>query len=117
MEQGSSNAKSGEKNNGIKKRIFTIHFRALTASEEITYRAMMRGFILYHRGKMVGGIHDDRLLVKPIKSAISYIPTACHELPAPKKKQTIYSLARYKKMVFKDLEKLQNPRTGKRIPY
>ena len=38
--------------------------------EEITYRAMMGEFIIYYRGKIVGGIYDDRLLVKPVKSAI-----------------------------------------------
>lgn len=31
--------------------------------------------------KEVGGIYDDRLLVKPVKSAISYMPTAPYELP------------------------------------
>ena len=42
--------------------------------EEITYRAMMGEYIIYHRGKIVGGIYDDRLLVKPVKSAISLMP-------------------------------------------
>ena len=37
--------------------------------------------IIYYRGKIVGGIYDDRLLVKPVKSAISYIPAARYELP------------------------------------
>ena len=49
--------------------------------DEITYRAMMGEYIIYYRGKIVGGIYDDRLLVKPIKSAISYMPTATYELP------------------------------------
>ena len=49
--------------------------------EEITYRAMMGEFIIYYRGKIVGGIYDDRLLVKPVKSAISYMPTAPYEFP------------------------------------
>lgn len=48
---------------------------------EITYRAMMGEFIIYYRGKIVGGIYDDRLLVKPIKSAVAYLPMASHELP------------------------------------
>lgn len=43
----------------------------LSELEEITYRSMMGEFILYYRGKIIGGIYDDRLLVKPIKSAIS----------------------------------------------
>ena len=49
--------------------------------EEITYWAMMGEFIIYYRGKIVGGIYDDRLLVKPVKSAISYMPTPSYELP------------------------------------
>lgn len=49
--------------------------------EEITYRAMMGEFIIYYHGKIVGGIYDDRLLVKPVKSAISYMPTPSYELP------------------------------------
>lgn len=53
----------------------------LSELEEITYRSMMGEFIIYYRGKVVGGIYDDRLLVKPVKSAISYIPTLVYELP------------------------------------
>lgn len=49
--------------------------------EEITYRAMMREYIIYYRGKIVGGIYDDRLLVKPVKSAILLMPDANYELP------------------------------------
>ena len=53
----------------------------LAELDEITYRAMVGEYIIYYRGKIVGGIYDDRLLVKPIKSAISYMPTATYELP------------------------------------
>ena len=49
--------------------------------EEITYRSMMGEYIIYYRGKIVGGIYDDRLLVKPVKSAISLMPDANYELP------------------------------------
>lgn len=42
---------------------------------------MMGEFILYYRGKIVGGIYDDRLLVKPVMSAVAYMPTASYELP------------------------------------
>ena len=48
----------------------------LSGLEEVTYRAMMGEYILYYRGKIVGGIYDDRLLVKPVKSAVSYMPDA-----------------------------------------
>ena len=53
----------------------------LSELDEITYRAMMGEFIIYYRGKIIGGIYDDRLLVKPTKAAISYMPTAAYELP------------------------------------
>ena len=53
----------------------------LSELEEITYRAMMGEYIIYYRGKIVGGIYDDRLLVKPVKSAISLMPDANYELP------------------------------------
>lgn len=53
----------------------------LSDLEAINYRAMMGEYIIYYRDKIVGGIYDDRLLVKPIKSAISYMPTVSYELP------------------------------------
>ena len=53
----------------------------LSGLEEITYRAMMGEYIIYYRGKIVGGIYDDRLLVKPVNSAVSFMPTASYELP------------------------------------
>ena len=53
----------------------------LSELEEITHRAMMGEYILYYRGKIVGGIYDDRLLVKPVKSAVSLMPDATYELP------------------------------------
>ena len=53
----------------------------LSGLEEVTYCAMMGEYIIYYRGKIVGGIYDDRLLVKPVKCAISYMPAASYELP------------------------------------
>ena len=53
----------------------------LSGLEEISHRAMMGEFILYYRSKIVGGIYDDRLLVKPVKSAVAYMPAARYELP------------------------------------
>jgi TfoX/Sxy family transcriptional regulator of competence genes len=53
----------------------------LSGLEEVAYRAMMGEYILYYKGKIVGGIYDDRLLVKPVKAAIAYLPTAAYELP------------------------------------
>ena len=62
----------------------------LSELEEITYRAMMGEFIIYYRGKIVGGIYDDRLLVKPVKSAISYMSTVLYELPYEGAKEMLF---------------------------
>ncbi len=53
----------------------------LSELEEITYKTMMGEYIIYYRGKIVGGIYDDRLLVKPVKSAISFMPNVVYALP------------------------------------
>ncbi len=41
----------------------------LSDTDDISYRPMMGEYILCYRGKIVGGIYDDRLLVKKTKSA------------------------------------------------
>ena len=53
----------------------------LSLLDEITYRAMMGEYIIYYRGKIVGGIYDDRFLVKQTKSATALMPEAVLELP------------------------------------
>ena len=53
----------------------------LSELEDITYRAMMGEHIIYYRGKIIGGIYDDRFLVKSVKSAIEYMSNAEYELP------------------------------------
>ena len=53
----------------------------LSDLEEITYRAMMGEYIIYYKGKIVGGIYDDRFLVKNVKSAADKMPDAQLELP------------------------------------
>ena len=53
----------------------------LSDLSDITYRAMMGEYIIYCRGKIVGGIYDDRFLVKTTPSAISYMQDAARELP------------------------------------
>jgi TfoX/Sxy family transcriptional regulator of competence genes len=53
----------------------------LSKLNEITYKAMMGEYIIYYRGKIVGGIYDDRFLVKPTKSAKNMMPGADMELP------------------------------------
>ena len=41
----------------------------LSSLDDVSCRAMMGEYIIYYRGKIVGGIYDDRFLVKPTKSA------------------------------------------------
>ena len=53
----------------------------LSGLEGITFKPMMGEYILYLRGKIVGGIYDDRFLVKPTKSAMAMMPDAERELP------------------------------------
>lgn len=53
----------------------------LSGLDDISYRAMMGEYIIYYRGKVIGGIYDDRFLVKPVKSAVAMMPGADMELP------------------------------------
>lgn len=68
-----------------------LHFilEQLSGLEDITYRAMMGEFIIYYKGKIAGGIYDDRFLVKPVKAAVSYMPNASYELPYEGAKEMI----------------------------
>lgn len=61
----------------------------LSELEDVSYRAMMGEYIIYYRGKMVGGIYDDRFLVKPAKSAVAMMPDAGMELPYEGAKEMI----------------------------
>lgn len=53
----------------------------LSELEDISQRAMMGEYIIYYRGKVVGGIYDNRFLVKPTKSAVDMMPESSLELP------------------------------------
>jgi len=47
----------------------------------LSARAMMGEYVLYYGGKVVGGVYDNRLLVKPTRSALALLPDAPRELP------------------------------------
>jgi len=53
----------------------------LEQCEGLTARAMMGEFVLYYGGKVIGGVYDNRLLVKPTSSAKEKMPNAPMELP------------------------------------
>ncbi len=61
----------------------------LSGLEEITHRAMMGEYVLYYRGRIFGGIYDDRFLVKPTKSAGAMMPDADMEIPYEGAKEMI----------------------------
>ncbi len=61
----------------------------LSGLGEISNRAMMGEYILYYRGRVFGGIYDDRLLVKPVPAAVNMIPDASMELPYDGAKEMI----------------------------
>ena len=61
----------------------------LSQLEDISYKAMMGEFIIYYRGKIVGGIYDNRFLVKNVKSARDKMPGAELELPYEGSKQML----------------------------
>lgn len=53
----------------------------LSGLEDISYRAMMGEYIIYYKGRIAGGIYDDRFLVKPTASARALMPDAPLESP------------------------------------
>ena len=55
----------------------------LSLAEGLRWRPMMGEYLIYCRGRLVGGVYDDRLLVKPTKSALALLPDAPWEEPYP----------------------------------
>ena len=53
----------------------------LSGLEGIEYRPMMGEYLLYCRGKLFGGIYDNRFLVKPVKAAVNILKNAPRERP------------------------------------
>lgn len=53
----------------------------LSGLEQVSSRAMMGEYIIYYRERIVGGIYDNRFLVKPVDSALALMPDASWELP------------------------------------
>jgi TfoX/Sxy family transcriptional regulator of competence genes len=61
----------------------------LSELDEVSFRAMMGEYILYYRGRIFGGIYDDRLLVKPVSIALKLMPDGVMELPYDGAKEMI----------------------------
>ena len=60
--------------NGNHKEFLAEILDRLSGLDGVTHRAMMGSYILYYNGKIIGGIYDNRLLVKTGQS--------CDKLPA-----------------------------------
>ena len=76
-----SNAKSGVRIMASSKEYLHFILEQLSTLDDISYRAMMGEYILYYHSKIVGGIYDDRLLVKKTRSALECMPTAVCDFP------------------------------------
>ena len=66
---------------GSSKEYLEYILEQLSDLEDITHRAMMGEYIIYYRGKIFGGVYDDRFLIKPVKIAKEMMPDADMELP------------------------------------
>ena len=64
-----------------KKEYLEFVLEQLSNIEDVAYRPMMGEYIIYYRGKVIGGIYDDRFLVKQTKSSKSLLSDAPLELP------------------------------------
>ena len=63
------------------KRIFRIHIRAIIGVRGNSVQGDDGEYIIYYKGRIAGGIYDDRLLIKPVKSAIDYVSDIRYEVP------------------------------------
>ncbi len=61
----------------------------LSYLDRVSYRPMMGEYVMYYRDKVIGGIYDDRFLIKPTKSVLAMMPDAAREIPYPGAKEMI----------------------------
>ena len=66
---------------GSSKEYLEYVLEQLSELDDISHRAMMGEYIIYYKGKIIGGIYDDRFLVKPVKAAMAMMSDAKMELP------------------------------------
>ena len=81
--------KTGDTDMASSKEYLDFVLEQLSELEDISFRAMMGEYIIYYRGKVMGGIYDDRFLVKQTKSSLKMMPDADLELPYEGAKEMI----------------------------
>ena len=74
---------------GVEKRIFRIHIRTIIGVRGNNVQSDDGGVHYYYKGRIAGGIYDDRLLIKPVKSAIDYVSDIRYEVPYEGAKEMI----------------------------
>ena len=93
----------------------------LSDLEEVSWRAMMGEYLLYYRGRIFGGIYDDRFLVKPTQSAGAMMPDAEMEVPYPGAKEmllvdNVENRAFLRALIDAMSEELPAPKNKKSLP-
>ena len=91
----------------------------LSGLSDVSYRAMMGEYIIYYRGKVIGGIYDNRFLVKPTDSAKTLLPDAESELPYQGAKSMLLAADpddrdRLVKLLKAMYDELPEPKSGKK---
>ena len=91
----------------------------LSGLEDVRCRPMMGEYLLYYRGKLAGGIYDNRLLVKPTPAAATCLPHAPREVPYPGAREMllveIVENREQLEQLFRSMEsELPQPKPGKR---
>lgn len=61
----------------------------LSETGDVAFRAMMGEYVIYYKGKVIGGIYDNRFLVKVTPSSRALMPEAPLEIPYPGGKQML----------------------------
>ena len=91
----------------------------LEQCDGLSARAMMGEYVLYYGGKVVGGVYDNRLLVKPTESAKKRMPNAPMELPYEGAKEMLLVENMEDKVFLQSLfaviaEELPTPKRGRK---
>lgn len=105
------------------KEYLTFILEQLSDLDDISYRSMMGEYIIYYRNKIIGGIYDDRLLVKRTRAAMEYMPTVICDFPYDGAKAMLLVdevdnkeyLAKLFETMYDELPSLKSRRKGKNL--
>lgn len=72
------------------KEFLSYFFEQVKNIPEVASRAMMGEYVLYYKGKVIGGIYDNRVLIKPVDGLDGLLPDAELQIPYPGAKPLVY---------------------------